>query len=61
MNDEQDFDVDNSAEQIDRNKANIIELVLCELCDLGASRKRMAVISALLCNVAGINESQLGN
>ena len=58
---EQDFDVDNSSEQIDRNKADIIESVLCELCDLGASKKRMAVIAALLCNVAGINENQLGN
>jgi hypothetical protein len=41
--------------QIDGDKAAIIRDVICELCSLGASKKRTDTLAAQLCSVAGID------
>lgn len=51
-----DFDTDNSGDQIDRDKAQIIRDVLCEMCDLGASKKRTDTVMAQLCSIAGVSQ-----
>lgn len=53
------FNTDNSADQIERDKASIIRDVLCEMCSLGASKKRTDTVMALLCSIAGVSQELL--
>ena len=46
-------------ESVEIDKASIIRDVICELCSLGASKKRTDTLAAQLCSLAGIDVNSL--